>query len=99
MLSGAREGNAPSFSFPLRPLSLLAGLDTSVNTQAQGAALQRAEGPGMKQGPAQESVELLSSARLPCLFALTSHWLQGYKTCFMKGTIVLQKKICYKYLS
>lgn len=46
----------------------------------------------MQAGPAQESVELLSLARPPCLFALTSRSRRGYGTCSVKGAIVLQEK-------
>lgn len=93
------EGNSPPFS--LYPLPMLEWLKTSVSTQTHE---EESRGPWYATGPALESVESLSLAQPPCLFALTSHSLPGCKSCFMKGAIVLRegggrKKNCCKYLS
>lgn len=87
----AKGSKAPSFSFSRRPLSFIAGLETSVSTQTPVAEYE-SRGPWYAAGPAQESVEPLSLARPSCLFALTSHSLWGYGTCLVKGAIVLQEK-------
>lgn len=78
------EGNSPPFS-PY-PLPMLEWLKTSVSTQTHE---EESRGPWYATGPALESVELLSLAQLPCLFALTLHSLPGCKSWFMKGAIVL----------
>lgn len=83
------RGNLFRFLSPL--FSVLLGLKHLSALRLEWRGGERAEA-WYAAGPAQESVEPLSLARLPCLFALTSHSLRGYGTCSVKGAIVLQEK-------
>lgn len=70
------------FSLSWSPLCFSAELETSVSTPDSAGEEERAResrGPWyVAQALAQESLELLSLARLVCLFALTSPSHRGY---------------------